>query len=288
SSGDDGDGEKEEGGSGGKEAEKAAAGPAAAEAAAEGVAEGAAGDGGAPDDSGPAWGLNSRSAITVAAGSGPAGTLAVAGAGGGSNANGTAEVPWPQCVLRQPGGLEPGMPACSICCGSCGLYATLLRHSRGSGRSSPMVGAWGGGTLAGASTAAAAAYYGGCGDDGGLGGGDQEAAELAAARVALLNVVEAVPSKAWMEDAWATVSLLTWRAFVRHATTARALLQAQLLMESNVESGWLARWWNQAWQSPAVAMRLVTTQAVAFRIYAFDSALSYEGRVPQGPPMAPH
>lgn len=53
--------------------------------------------------------------------------------------------------------------------------------------------------------------------------------------------------------------------------------KALLMMEAGVKKEWLAKWWNKGWGSPAVAMRVVTLQSVAFRAYALDAAVLYEG-----------
>ena len=49
------------------------------------------------------------------------------------------------------------------------------------------------------------------------------------------------------------------------------------MMEAGIRKEWLAKWWNKSWASPSVAMRIVTVQSVAFRAYALDSAILYEG-----------
>lgn len=58
--------------------------------------------------------------------------------------------------------------------------------------------------------------------------------------------------------------------------------QALLMMEAGIKKEWLAKWWGKGWASPAVAMRVVTVQSVAFRAYALDSAVLYEGSVRGG------
>lgn len=49
------------------------------------------------------------------------------------------------------------------------------------------------------------------------------------------------------------------------------------MMEAGIRKEWLAKWWNKGWTSPAVAMRMVTVQSVAFRTFALDAAVLYEG-----------
>lgn len=58
--------------------------------------------------------------------------------------------------------------------------------------------------------------------------------------------------------------------------------QALLMMDAGIRKEWLAKWWSKGWTSPAVAMRVVTVQSVAFRAYALDSAVLYEGSVRGG------
>lgn len=54
------------------------------------------------------------------------------------------------------------------------------------------------------------------------------------------------------------------------------------MMEAGIRKEWLAKWWVKGWTSPAVAMRVVTVQSVAFRLYALDSAIMYEGSTKGG------
>lgn len=54
------------------------------------------------------------------------------------------------------------------------------------------------------------------------------------------------------------------------------------MMEAGIKKEWLAKWWGKGWASSAVAMRVVTVQSVAFRAYALDSAVLYEGSAKGG------
>ncbi|CAN0069998.1 unnamed protein product, partial [Hapterophycus canaliculatus] len=54
------------------------------------------------------------------------------------------------------------------------------------------------------------------------------------------------------------------------------------MMEAGIKKDWLAKWWTKGWSSPAVAMRVMTVQSVAFRSYALDSAVLYEGSAKGG------
>ncbi|CAM9777765.1 unnamed protein product [Scytosiphon promiscuus] len=106
--------------------------------------------------------------------------------------------------------------------------------------------------------------------------------DVAGLRGAVLQVAEAVPEKAWKTGQWRRVSYPAWRAFVLASTGPRELMQALLMMEAGIKKEWLAKWWTKGWSSPAVAMRIVTVQSVAFRSYALDSAVLYEGSAKGG------
>lgn len=60
-------------------------------------------------------------------------------------------------------------------------------------------------------------------------------------------------------------------------TSSNHSYQALLMMEAGIKKEWMTKWWIKGWTSPAVAMRIVTIQSVAFRAYALDSAILYEG-----------
>jgi hypothetical protein len=154
------------------------------------------------------------------------------------------------CTLRDPNLVADtkGRRAkqCQTCCGSCSMYAAMVRRSKHM-TDFPDV-------------------------DGG------HSSVIDCVRRALLAICSALPDEAFAKGFFHDGAVvLAWRAYVRHCSGPRELMQALLMLESVIGEKWLAKWWQAKWASPSVAMRLCTLQGVAYRAYALDAAIQYDG-----------
>ncbi|KAG7981939.1 hypothetical protein I3843_04G023600 [Carya illinoinensis] len=77
------------------------------------------------------------------------------------------------------------------------------------------------------------------------------------------------PSKSHVERRWA------WRAFLKSAGTIYEMVQATIILEDMIKTGYLRNeWWY--WSSLSAAAKTSTLSSLALRIYSLDAAVIYE------------
>lgn len=100
-------------------------------------------------------------------------------------------------------------------------------------------------------------------------------------KISLLDMDAALPEGALRISRSNHSRRCAWRRFVKSANTIYEMIQAIITLEETIKSEYLrSDWWY--WSSPSTAAKVSTLSALALRIYALDSVISYEKPVSDG------
>ncbi|KAF0686536.1 Aste57867_21666 [Aphanomyces stellatus] len=99
---------------------------------------------------------------------------------------------------------------------------------------------------------------------------------FAVLQASLLAIEAALPRDAFRHNKWTRGLRAGWAEFVVHATTSRALLEATLVLESQIETEYLdATWKAQSSMTIKTLLPTATMASAAMRLHALDDALSF-------------